>query len=484
MSEYNVLYITSDQHQQKVTGCYDHDFIQTPNIDRLAARGTRFKTAYTNSPICVPARAVLATSRYVHETGYWDNSHGYDGRFKSWHHMLQENALGVVSIGKLHFRNESDPTGFDKQIIPMHMIDEFGDIRECVKRPMAPPLKRSRTAEQIGPGDSSYTKYDTEIMEKTCAWLREKGRNRNGKPWALMSSFVCPHPPHIAPQEFYDLYDKIDIPAPKLSDEDAPLHPWIHLQQRCRNHEDFLTPETKRILMASYYGCTSFLDFNVGKVLEALEESGLRDNTIVIYTTDHGENLGARKLWGKSNMYEEACSLPMVIAGPGVSEGKVSTTPVTLADIGPTILDAVGLDEVSENEGLPGSSLIGIANAADNLDRVAFSEYYAAAADRAVFMIRKGKYKYIHYVGYDPELFDLEKDPEETNNLAADPSHQSVLREYNADLRAIVDPDEAGERAYQAQCAQLEKFGGRDKAIAKGGIQGTPPPGEKVNYLG
>ncbi len=483
MSEPNVLYITSDQHQQKAAGCYGHDFVQTPNIDKLAARGTRFTTAYTNSPICVPARASLATGRYVHEIGYWDNSHGYDGRVKSWHHMLHDHGSGAVSIGKLHFRRESDPTGFDEQIIPMHLVDGIGDVRGCVKRPMAPPLKRSKTAEEIGPGQSTYTKYDTDIMEKTCAWLREKGANSNGKSWALMCSFVCPHPPHIAPQEFYDLYDKVDIPTPKLSDRDAPLHPWIHLQQRSRNHEDFLTPETKRVLMTSYYGCTSFLDFNVGKVLEALEEAGLRDNTIVIYSTDHGENLGTRRLWGKSNMYEEACALPMVIAGPGVPEGKVSTTPTTLADIGPTVLDGVGLGEIAKQESLPGRSLIEMANAPDNYDRMVFSEYYAAAADRAVFMIRKGKYKYIHYVGYEPELFDHEKDAEEINSLAADPGHQAVRKEYEAHLRAIVDPDDACERAYRDQCALLEKFGGREKAIAKGSVQVSPPPGAKAEFV-
>ena len=211
MSAPNVLYIMSDQHQQKVTGCYGHDFIQTPNIDQLAARGTRFTTAYTNSAICVPARATLATGRYVHETGYWDNAQAYDGRVKSWHHMLHENGLGATSIGKLHFRQESDPLGFDEQVIPMHIVDGLGDIHSCVKRPMAPPLKRSKAAEQIGPGESTYTKYDNEIMEKTRAWLKEKSASQYGKPWVLMCSFVCPHPPHIAPQEFYDLYDKIDI---------------------------------------------------------------------------------------------------------------------------------------------------------------------------------------------------------------------------------------------------------------------------------
>ena len=479
----NVLFIVSDQHQQRITGCYGNDLVRTPNIDGLAARGTRFATAYSSSPLCIPARAALATGRYVHENACWDNSHAYDGRIKSWHHMLHENDVGIVSIGKLHFRQASDPTGFDQQIIPIHMVLPYGDIRECVKRPLAPPLKRSRIAERIGRDESDYTRYDTEVMERTCDWLRVRGADQSREPWSLMCSFVCPHPPHIAPAEFYDMYDGADIPGPKLSGPDTSLHPWIQLQQRCRNHEDFLTPESKRVLMTAYYGCTSFLDYNVGRVLAALDESGLRDDTLIIYVSDHGEMLGARRLWGKSNMYEEACAIPLIMSGPGIPEGKVTTTPVSLIDIAPTMLDAFGLDEVAVREGLPGASLIRMANASDQPERIVFSEYYAAAAASAAFMIRKGRYKYIHYVGFEPELYDLENDPQELDNLATDPSHRPIIEEYEADLRAIVDPEVADEQAYQAQTALVEEFGGREKAVAKGAVQGTPTPGAEASYL-
>lgn len=484
MAPLNVLFIMSDQHQQKVTGCYGHEFIETPNIDSLAARGTRFTTAYTNSAICVPARAALATGRYVNETHYWDNSHGYEGRVKSWHHMSGEHGVGVTSVGKLHYRGDDDPVGFEESIIPMNIDGGTGNVRGCVKRPMPPPLTRSKFAERIGPGTSPYTKYDHEIAEKTCAWIKEKGARQDGTPWTLMCSFVCPHPPHIAPPEFYDLYGGRDLPTPKMSDPDVPLHPWIHRLQRSWNHEDFLTPETKNILLASYYGCVSYLDFNIGKVLAALDEAGLRDNTLVIYTTDHGENLGARRLWGKNNMYEEACAVPMILAGPDIPEGAVSTTPVTLIDIGPTALDAVGHEEVAAEENLPGKSLRKLACAADDPDRVAFSEFYATGADRAAFMVRKGKYKYIHYCGYAPELFDLERDPEELSNLAQAPSHADVVRAYDGILRTIADPDAMDEMAFRAQSEMVEEHGGREKCIAKGAIQGSPVPGDTAEYMG
>jgi len=480
MKPLNILYIMSDQHQGKASGCYGHPFVQTPNIDALAARGTRFTTAYSNSPICVPARAVLATGQYVFKTGNWDNAHPYIGQPKSWHHMLRENGSSATSIGKLHFRNKEDDTGFAEQIIPMHVVGGKGDIRSCIKRPMVGPMKSSRSMTEIGPGDSPYLRYDHDIAERTCAWIRARAADKKADPFNAFVSFVCPHPPYIAPQEFYDLYPTASIPKPKLSDPDAVTHPWIQKAERSRNYNDFVTDESRRVILASYYGAITYLDRNIGKVLACLDECGLRDDTLVIYTSDHGDNLGARRLFGKSNMYEEAAFIPMIVAGPDVPENKVSTTPVTLLDIAPTMLDGAGLKALAGQAGMPGRSLIGLAQAESDPDRVAFCEYYAAAADRAAFMIRKGRYKYIHYVGYEPELFDLEADPEELHDLSRSADHRKIITEYEAILRGIVDPEAADDAAYKSQTALVEANGGREALIARGKFEHTPAPGETV----
>jgi choline-sulfatase len=482
MKPLNILYIMSDQHQGKASACYGHPFVRTPNIDALAARGTRFTTAYSNSPICVPARAVIATGQYVFKTGHWDNAHPYDGRAKSWHHMLRESGRPVTSIGKLHFRNERDDTGFAEQIIPMHVVGGVGDLRSCIKRPMTGPMQSSRTVTDIGPGASPYLQYDHDIAARTCNWLRDRASAGGVGPFAAFVSFVCPHPPYIAPRAFYDLYPVADMPTPKLSDPDAATHPWIQKMERNRNYNDFVTHESRRVILASYYGCVSYLDRNIGQILDCLDECGLRDDTLVLYTSDHGDNLGARRLYGKSNMYEEAAFIPMIIAGPGVPENKASTTPVTLLDIAPTILDSAGLRERAAERGLPGRSLVDLAKARSDPDRVAFCEYYSAAADRAVFMIRKGRYKYIHYVGYEPELFDLEADPEELSDLSRDPHHRNIIAAYEATLRAIVDPDAADEAAYRSQTALVDANGGRDALIARGKYDHTPAPGEAVAF--
>ncbi|MGI9385947.1 MAG: sulfatase-like hydrolase/transferase [Methyloligellaceae bacterium] len=476
----NVLFIMSDEHQQKASGCYGHSFVKTPTIDALAESGTRFTNAYTNSPICVPARASFATGRAVHDIGYWDNAHAYDGRVEGWGHALQKNGMHCLSIGKLHYRNESDPTGFSEQIVPLHIVDGIGSVAGSVKHPLPPPMKKSKLAAEIGPGDSGYIRYDRSIMENTCEWLRSEAPKHKDRPWALFCSFVCPHYPLITPPEFYELYPHDMLETPKGNDKDYPLHPWIEAFRQAQCHDDFFTEETRKVAIASYYGLCSYLDSNIKKVLETLEECGLREDTLIVYTADHGENLGTRRLWGKSNMYEEAVSIPLILSGPGVPSNKVVNTPVTLAEGADTILSALGLETESNPDN---KSWCKTANEPDDSDRVAFSEYHATGADTASFMIRKGNYKYIHYVDYAPELFDQESDPEEESNLAADPAYTSVLDDMQKELARRVDPETLNAAVQSAQAALIAQHGGREAVLKKGSFQGTPAPGEKAEYM-
>jgi len=163
-----MLVIMADEHNPKMLGSTGHPLVKTPHLDALAARGTRFDRAYTNCPICVPARANFATGRYVHDTGYWDNAIAYDGRVKGWGHRLQDAGVRVESIGKLHYRSEDDPTGLDRQHIPMHIKDGVGMIHTSVRKQFPdfspPPPKPGGGAAGIvleaGRGESEYTRYD------------------------------------------------------------------------------------------------------------------------------------------------------------------------------------------------------------------------------------------------------------------------------------------------------------------------------------
>ena len=240
---------------------------------------------------------------------------------------------------------------------------------------------------------------------------------------------------------------------------------------RPQPYDSFFNDEARRVATASYYGLCSFLDDNIGRVLAALEEAGLAGSTRVIYTSDHGENLGVRGLWGKSNMYEEAVRVPLIAAGPDVPAGRVCNTPASLLDGHPTILECIGLDA---DPALPGRSLWRLG---DEPERAVFSEYHAAGAASGCFMLRQGRWKLIHYTGFDPELFDLEADPEERRNLAA--NEPETVARLSAAMREVCDPDEVHRRARASQDALVEAHGGRRAVMQAGAFSGTPAPGDK-----
>ena len=192
MKPTNLLFIISDQHSYDAMGAYGNSLVQTPNLDRLAERGTRFTNAYTNCPICVPVRAALATGRYVHQGGYWDNGHPYDGAVPGWHHHLRGLGFQIDSIGKLHFRSMEDDLGFTDSIEPLNVVAGMGDILSCIRD--NPPLRQKRGGIlDAGPGDSTYLQYDIRNADNGERWLAQHANDE--KPWALFLSFVCPHPP-------------------------------------------------------------------------------------------------------------------------------------------------------------------------------------------------------------------------------------------------------------------------------------------------
>ncbi len=484
MQPKNMLFIMSDEHRVNAMGCYGHPFVKTPNIDRLAAGGTRFTAAYTASPICVPARAAFATGQYVHTIGNWCNGSPYTGKDKGWGHRLQAAGHRVLSIGKLHYRNEQDPTGFDEQVVPMHVVEGRGDILGAVRDGELPVRTRNeKFAREIGPGESPYTEYDTKIRNHTIDWLRNEAPKYTDKPWCLFVSFVCPHFPLIAPQKFYDMYPAGEMELPAIHpDRGYVRHPWVEALAKCSVYDDYFTDETRKVAIASYYGLCSFLDDNIGQVLAALKDSGLEGDTRIAYTSDHGENLGTRGLWGKSNMYQHAAGVPMILSGPDVPKGKVVNTPVSHLDCHPTILECVGLPLDDTDAARPGQSLYDIAASDDDRQRVTFSEYHASGAKTGAFMVRRANYKFIYYVDMKPELFDLDADPDELDDLADRPEHASLVAEMEAALRSIADPEAVDRQAKADQAALVEKHGGREAVLKKGTFGGTPAPGHKAVF--
>jgi choline-sulfatase len=474
----NLLIILSDQHNPRVMGCAAHPLVKTPHIDKLAARGTRFSSAYTNCPICVPARASLATGRYVHQIRFWDNATAYDGSVPSWGHRLMARGHRVTSIGKLHYVS-SDPArnGFSEEILPMHLADGDGDVVGLIRDELIVRKGAANLGPEAGPGESPYTAYDRAIADEACGWLR-KAAGAKGKPWVLYVGFVCPHPPLIAPPEFFDLYAGADIPMPEMyAESERPHHPYLDYMRRGRPYDaGFTGPDMVKRALAAYFGSVSFLDHNVGRVLGALEAAGLSDSTRVLYSSDHGENLGARGLWAKSTLFEESAGIPLILAGPGVPAAQVISEPVSLVDVFPTVLECAGVRAEPEDADLPGSSLLAAVRARLP-ERTVLSEYHAVASPSGSFMIRRGRFKYIYYCGYAPMLFDLENDPHERHDLSGLAEFGEELAACEAQLRATVDPEAIDRLARADQRAMIEQLGGKDAIMQRGAVRHSPPPG-------
>jgi choline-sulfatase len=481
MKPTNLLIIMSDEHNPKVMGASGHAIVKTPNIDALAAGGTLFGSAYTTCPVCVPARAAFAVGKYVHQIGYWDNADAYEGAIPSWHHRLRSRGHRVVSIGKLHFRGHpGDDNGFSEEIIPMNIIEGKGDLMGLVRADLPERGLSWKIAKLAGPGETPYTAYDREIATRAQIWLREEAPRYRDKPWVLFVSFVCPHFPLVAPAEFYYRYPLDRMPLPKqYAHDERPEHPYLRDYALSFAYDRFFDEEKLRKAIAAYYGLCSFLDDNIGKILRALGDTGLEDNTRVLYTSDHGDNLGARGLWGKSTMYEEVAGVPLVIKGPDIPRGVTIDTPASHVDVYPSIMECTGEEGADMYTGHPGHSLFRLA-AHEQPDRNVLSEYHGMGSTTGAFMIRHGKYKYVHYVAYRPQLFDLEADPEELHDLAQDAAYAAVLAECRTRLYAICDPAEVDARAKRRQAELLERHGGREAVIRRGDLGFTPPPGYPI----
>lgn len=481
MTKRNLLVLLSDEHNRKVLGSAGHPIVKTPNLDRLAAQGTVYTNAYATSPICVPARASIATGRYLFQMGYWDNADAYDGAVRSWHHVLKDEGHAVVAIGKLHFQGPEYDYGFTDVRLPMHISGGTGDLLGLLRDE---PRERSaawKLSGLAGPGESDYTRYDRAIARDAVAWLGNDAR-RLDRPWTLFVSFVAPHFPLIAPPEFFDLYALDDIPLPKQYAQAArPRHPALDFYRDTFTYDRYFADDAAvRRAIAAYYGLCSFLDHNIGSVLAALEEAGLRDSTTVLYSSDHGDNLGARGLWGKSTMYEEAVGVPLIGAGADFRAGHVTHALTSHVDLFPFVLDHFGIPRPDHNADLPGRSFAAPDFGAWAAQRTVFAEYHATGSRSGFFMVRHGTFKLVHYIDGPPQLFDLAGDPEELCDLSDDPRHRSTLEWLTALLRTACNPEEVDRLARTRQAELIAKAGGREAILACQDYGFSPVPAEAL----
>jgi choline-sulfatase len=470
----NVLVLMSDEHTRSVMGAYGNSLVQTPALDKLANSGVRFEHAYTPSPICISARASFATGTHVFEHRCWSSAEPYYGQQQSWMGRLRDKGHQVTSIGKQHYRSAADDCGFGEQILPMYLAnDGKGWPQGLQRRPMGSFDDTAEMAAILGPGETSYTQYDRDITVAAVDWL-QRPRPTTAAPWVLFVSFICPHFPLSAPQQFYDLYRDVDLPRAYDRDAQTRLrHPVMDPMREFWNYVDYFDDDSEVEGLRNYYGLCSFLDDNIGQVLDALDNSGQRDNTQIIYTSDHGDMIGNHAIWGKCYMYEDSVGIPMTLSGPGI-DAAVNSTPVSLTDLASTIDLAVG-GEVSATDGSwQGRPLQEFADHPEP-ERPILSEYHDGGSPCGFYMLRQGRWKLVYFSeGHAPLLFDMENDPGEMINLADDPAQSAILARLKEQLFQILDPEAVNSQAFADQAKMIEALGGMDTILAMPSFNHTP----------
>jgi len=446
----NILFIMSDEHAPHFTGFHGHPTVRTSHLDQLAARGTVFEQAYCNSPLCSPSRMSLMTGRYIHKIGAWDNSTPLPTDTITWAHLLRAARYDVVLSGKQHFVGPDQLHGFRAQLARDLHAERAHPTFDWSNGTLVAPQPWPGLA-QAEPGQTVEIEVDDQAEAAALTYLRAPER-REG-PWALNVSFIAPHFPLIAPPEYWEQYREAPIDLPTLPPGHLTAqHPAIGRMRRMFGMPDEVPEELTRRGRVGYYGLIAYLDDKIGRLLAALEETGQRENTIVIYTSDHGEMAGEHGMWRKSNFYEQSARVPLVLAGPGIPVGQRIPAVVSLVDLIATLVDLGGGKPIIP---LDGTSLLPPLHGAGEWRDEAFSEYLAHGVARPMAMLRSGRYKLNYYLDERPELYELEADPGEFTDLATSPEHAHVLDILRERLLARWNPIALEQQVRRSQRERL-----------------------------
>lgn len=477
----NLIFFLTDNHNRDFLSAAGHPVVQTPNLDRIARDGVRFANAYCATTLCCPSRAAIATGRYPHQTGYWDNALFYDGRVPTWHHRLRDAGVRTTAIGKLHYRSGEDDNGFTQEIDTMHVVDGVGSpltLLRATEKGVPSRGDHKKIYSGASPGASDYQIYDQRITDQAIDWLSANAETR--EPWALIVSYPSPHPPFRAAQDIFDMYPADDMPLPKTWNSlDRLSHPAMEYLAWMNQLTEGLQEDFARQAYTGYCALITHTDRQIGGVMDAAEALGLRARTRMIYTSDHGEAITAHGILGKANLYEHSTGVPILMSGPGIKEGEVVTDPVSQIDLFPTITEMFGVEAAPEDASLHGRSLLGAANSGTE-QRPLFAEYHAMGSRNSSFMLRKGRFKLIYHVGMPNQLFDLETDPGEARDLLAGGAAHPEEDVQVAELCNLVDPEALDVQSKADQCERMEELGGEDAVRAMGSIAASPIPGKTV----
>ena len=454
MSRPNILILMVDQLNGTLFPDGPADWLHAPALKALAARSVRFRNAYTASPLCAPGRASFMTGQLPSRTGVYDNAAEFRSDIPTFAHHLRRAGYQTCLSGKMHFVGPDQLHGFESRLTTDIYPADFGWTPDYRRPGERIDWWYHNMGSVTGAGVAEITnqmEYDDEVAFNAVQKIYDLARGADSRPWCLTVSFTHPHDPFVARRKFWDLYEDCEhllpeVPAMPYEDHD-PHARRIFDANDWRSYD--ITEDHVRRARRAYFANISYIDDKISQILETLEAT--RQEAVVVFVSDHGDMLGERGLWYKMNFYEGSSRVPLMIAAPGLTPGRIDA-PVSTLDVTPTLCDLAG---VSLSEVLPwtdGESLVPLAGGAARTAPV-LMEYAAEASSAPLVSLREGRWK-LNRSTFDPDqLFDLAADPQERSNLAADPAHAATLAALKAMSEARWDLDrfDAEVRASQAR---------------------------------
>lgn len=457
----NILFLMADQLAAPFLAPYGAtpgvDGAHTPAIDRLAAEGVVFESAYSNSPLCAPARFSMMSGQRNTRIGAYDNASEFPSSIPTFAHHLRAAGYQTSLVGKMHFVGPDQLHGFEERLTTDIYPADFGWTPnwEDPDGRFDWWFHNMDSVVHAGVADASnQLDYDDDVGHHAVRKLRDLARTADDRPWMLTVSFTHPHDPYVARQEFWDRYDHdaIALPAtPPLPESEHDPHSE-RLRHVIAADVTEVSDEQIRNARHAYFANCSYVDDWIAQLLATLEHHGLADDTIVIFAADHGDMLGERGLWYKMTFFEHSTRVPLIVHHPGSFEPRRVSAPVSLLDIAPTLVDMAGAEP---SELFDGDSLLpAAANGSIDADRAVLGEYLGEGAVAPVFMIRQGRWKFVWSEPDPPQLYDLRVDPAEGTNLAADPNYRGEVQLFQTQVFGTWDPDAIREQVIANQRAR------------------------------
>ncbi len=457
MSQPNILLVMADQLGAPFLHPYGGQTVVTPTIDRLAAEGVCFQSAYSNSPLCAPARFAMMSGQLNSAIGAYDNASEFPASVPTFAHYLRAAGYQTSLAGKMHFVGPDQLHGYEERLTTDIYPADFGWTPNWSESDSRFDWWFHNMESVTGAGTadvSNQLDYDDEVGFKAVRKLRDLARTADDRPWFLTVSLTHPHDPYVARQQFWDLYEGADIPLPEVRTID-PANDDPH-SQRLRHViaadvtevSDAQTRDARR----AYFANISYVDHWTRQFLEVLDHHGMADDTVVIFTSDHGDMLGERGLWYKMSFFEHSARIPLIVHAPSRFSPRTVKTHTSLLDLAPTLLELAG---VETPELMSGASLLPLLTGPETAEpRTVVGEYLGEGAIAPIFMIRRDQWKYVWSAADPPQLYDLSNDRNELNNLAGRAGHVATAAAFEAEVHQRWDAEQIDGQVRASQLAR------------------------------